>query len=175
MNTGDFQLQVPNPNTTTTPTARRTTPRSSARLAVTRASSTQDTTAIVTTEQATTSVITAAEVAVQKAAHDTEVKKFYECQTVEQALRTQIIEAIDADYLDALRNINTYMINELIPEIFEYLQVNYGQITAEVMVEKEYELTNYAYDPQVPVNKVFSQITTFQDLCTITNNSKTDK
>ena len=77
--------------------------------------------------------------------------------------------------MDAFRNINTDMINELIPEIFEYLQANYGQITAEVMVEKEYELTNYAYDPQVPVNKVFSQITTFQDLCTITNNSKTDK
>ena len=120
-------------------------------------------------------VITAAEVAAQKAAHDNDMKKFYECQAVEQALCTQIIEAIKPDYLDALRNINTDMINESIPEIFEYLQVNYGQITAEDMVTKEDNLKNYVNDPQAPVNKVFSQITTFQDLCTITNNSKTDK
>ena len=73
------------------------------------------------------------------------MKKFHKCQAVEQALRTQIIEAIDAEYLDALRNINTDMINKSIPKIFEYLQVNYGQITAEVMVEKEDELKNYAY------------------------------
>ena len=131
-NPGDFQLQVPDPNTTTTttPTTRRTTPRSSARLAASRSTATQDTTALIATDQATASVITAAEVASQKAAHDNEVKKFYECQAVEQALRTQIIEAIEPDYLDALRNINTDMINESIPEIFEYLQVNYGQITA---------------------------------------------
>ena len=32
-NPGDFQLQVPDPNMTTTPTSRHTTPRSSARLA----------------------------------------------------------------------------------------------------------------------------------------------
>ena len=62
VNPGDFQLQVLDPNTTTTPTARCTTPRSSTRLATTRASSTQDTTAIITTDQATTLVITAAEV-----------------------------------------------------------------------------------------------------------------
>ena len=103
------------------------------------------------------------------------MKKFYKCQAVEQALYSQIIEAIEPDYLDALGNINTDMINESIPEIFEYLQVNYDQITAEDMVSKEDDLKNYAYDPQEPVDKVFSQITTFQDLCTITNDSKTDK
>ena len=160
---------------TTTPTSRHTTPRSSTRLADNRANTTQDTTALTTTDQAAALVITTAEVAAQKAAHDNDMKKFYECQAVEQALCTQIIEAIKPDYLDALRNINTDMINESIPEIFEYLQVNYGQITAEDMVTKEDNLKNYVNDPQAPVNKVFSQITTFQDLCTITNNSKTDK
>ena len=104
-------------------------------------------------------MITAAEVAFQKAAHDNEVKKFYKCQAVEQALWTQIIEAIEPDYLDALRNINTDMINKSIPEIVEYLQVNYGQITAEEMAAKEDELNNYCYDPQTPVDKVFLQIT----------------
>ena len=67
------------------------------------------------------------------------------------------------------------MINESIPEIFDYLQANYGQITEEEMVAKEDDLKNFAYDLQAPVNKVFSQISTFQDLCLITNNGKTDK
>ena len=51
------------------------------------------------------------------------------------------------------------MINKSIPEIVEYLQVNYGQITAEEMAAKEDELNNYCYDPQTPVDKVFLQIT----------------
>ena len=82
---------------------------------------------------------------------------------------------MEPDYLDDLRNVNINMINESIPEIFDYLQTNYGQITAEEMVAKEDDLKNFAYDPQAPVDEVFSQISTFQDLCLITNNGKTGK
>ena len=67
------------------------------------------------------------------------------------------------------------MINESIPEIFQYLQENYGQITEEQLIEKEDEVHQYIYDPQLPVDKVFSKITLFQDLCIITNNDHTDK
>ena len=113
--------------------------------------------------------------ATQKAAHDEAIRKYYECQAVEQALRTQIIEAVDAEYLDALRHVDTDMINESIPQIFEFLQNNYGRITEEELVQKEEDLRNYDYDPQSPVDKVFSQVTLFADLCAITNNDKTDK
>ena len=127
------------------------------------------------TETANLSVITAAEVATQKATHEGELKKYCKCQAVEQALHTQTIKAVEADYLDALCNVNTDMINNTIPEIFDYLQINYGQITAEEMVAKEDYIKNYAYDPQAPVNNVFTQIATFQDLRIITNNGKMDK
>ena len=110
----------------------------------------------------------------QKVAHDEALKRYYECQAVEQALRTQIIEAIDSEYLDVLRNIDTDMINESIPEIFQYLQENYGQVKEEQLVEKEDEVHQYIYDPQLSVDKVFSKITLFQDLCVITNNDHTD-
>ena len=113
--------------------------------------------------------------ATQKAAHDEAIRKYYECQAVEQALRTQIIEAVDAEYLDTLRHVDTDMINESIPQIFEFLQNNYGRITEEELVQKEEDLRNYDYDPQSPVDKVFSQVTLFADLCAITNNDKTDK
>ena len=94
---------------------------------------------------------------------------------MEQALCTQIIEAVEHEYLDALHHINTDMINETIPEILEFLQTNYGRITEEELVQKEEDLCNYDYNPQAPVDKVFSQVTLFQDLCTITNNDKMDK
>ena len=67
------------------------------------------------------------------------------------------------------------MINDSIPVIFQYLQSNYGRITEEQLVDIEDELCQYVYDPQMPVDKVFTKITLFQDLCVITNNDKTDK
>ena len=84
-NPGDFQLQEPDPNTSS-PTPRCITTRSSARLATSRPPTAQDTTAIVPTDTTNVSVITAAEVATQKAIHEADIKKYYECQAVEQAL-----------------------------------------------------------------------------------------
>ena len=110
-----------------------------------------------------------------KKQHDDAIRKYYECQAVEQDLRTQIIEAIDSEYLDALRHIDTDMINETIPEIFEFFQLNYGRITEEEVVQKEEDLCNYDYDPTKLVDKVFTKVTLFQDLCAITNNDKSDR
>ena len=87
-------------------------------------------------------IIFSAEVTMQKAAHNEALCKYYECQAVEQVLRTQIIEAVDAEYLDALRHVDTDMINESIPQIFEFLQNNYGRITEEELVQKEEDLRN---------------------------------
>ena len=101
--------------------------------------------------------------------HDVAVKCYYKCQTAEQALWTQIIEGIDPEYLDALRNVDTDMINKYIPEIFIFLQETYGHITEEELVEKEDALCQYVYDPHLPVDKVFTKITLFHDLCTISN------
>ena len=67
------------------------------------------------------------------------------------------------------------MISDSIPAIFEFLQSNYGRITEEELIQKEDDLHNYDYNPWQPVDKVFSQIALFQDLCAITNNDKTDK
>ena len=72
-NPGDFQLQVPDPNTTS-PTPRRTATRSSTRLASSHPPTNQDTTALVPTDTTNATVITAAEVATQKAAHEGELK-----------------------------------------------------------------------------------------------------
>ena len=171
---GPFEVHLPTSSDTTnitlqtpTSTTRRTT-RSVSRATTTPSQEPQ-------TSPAQPTVIFSAEVATQKAAHDDAVQKYYECQAIEQALRTQIIEAIEPEYLDALRHVDTDMINESIPDIFTFLQSNYGRITEEELVQKEEDLRNYDYNPQTPVDKVFNQVTLFQDLCAITNNDKTDK
>ena len=87
----------------------------------------------------------------------------------------QIIKAVDVGYLDALCHVDMDMISATIPEIIEFLQLNYGQITEEELVKKEEEIHTFDYDPQTPVDKVFTKITLFQDLCAIRHNDKTDK
>ena len=166
---GSFTLQIPARSTTST-----ITPRRSTRTSTRNTQGTTTGTDLVPVEQ-NAQVISAAEVATQKATHEEALKRYYECQAVEQALRTQIIESIEPEYLDALRNVDTDMINESIPEIFDFLQANYGRITEEQLVEKEDEVKNYDYDPNTPVDKVFTKITLLQDLCIITHNDKTDK
>jgi len=129
-----------------------------------------------TTTTATTPItITAVDIANQKAQHDEQSRRYWETQAIEQALRNQIIEAIDKDYLDALRNNHTDMINDSIPEIFDYLTENYGQITEQELSDKEDELKNLTYNPTTSVDSVFNKINWFQDLCNLSNNKKTDR
>ena len=60
---------------------------------------------------------TAADIAQQKATHEEALRLYLECQTVEQALRVQLIEAVDSIYLDALCNSDTDMIHESLSKI----------------------------------------------------------
>ena len=171
---GPFKVHLPTSSDSTnialqTPIA--TTHRTTRSVSRTTATPTQEPAPSTTQPM----VIFSAEVATQKATHEDAVRKYYECQAIEQALRMQIIEVIDPEFLDALRHVDTDMINESIPDIFDFLQSNYGRITEEEIVQKGEDLRNYDYNPQTPVDKVFNQVTLFQDLCAITNNDKTDK
>jgi len=117
---------------------------------------------------------TAADIAQQKATHDEALRLFLECQAVEQALRVQIIEAVDAIYLDALRNSDTDMIHEPLPSIMDHLMSNYGQVTLEDMHDKEQDVISMTYDPNTPVDTVFSAVDRFRDLCILTQQPKSD-
>ena len=118
---------------------------------------------------------TAADIAQQKATHDEALRLYLECQAVEQALRVQLIEAVDPIYLNALRNSDTDMIHESLPKIMDHLMVNYGHITLEDMHDKEQEVISMTYDPNTPVDTVFSIVDKFRDLCILTKQPKSDK
>ena len=78
---------------------------------------------------------------------------YNKCQAIEQALQNQLINAISAEYLDVLRNVDTYLINETIQDSLEATQ----------------------YDPQQPGDIVFDKIKLFDDLGTLTGNNKTGR
>ena len=51
---------------------------------------------------------------------------------------------------------------------------NYGQVTLEDMHDKEQELISMHYDPNTPLDSVFSAVDKFRDLCILTDKLKMD-
>ena len=128
---------------------------------------------LLSSSTTTTSPAVTIDIAHQKARHE-EQKRQYRSQAVEQALRQQLIEAIESEYLEAIRDPITYMIQQPIPNIFAFLQTTYGQITPQELADCENALKNISYDPSKPVDLIFNQITKFKELCDLCDNSKTD-
>ena len=115
------------------------------------------------------------EIAQQQVEYNEEKQQYNACQAVEQALREQNIDAIPVEYLDALRNTDTDMINDSIPDLIQYLQTNFRWVTDQELSDKEDEVNNFSYDLATPIDSVFNRIKVFQDLCILTENQKTDR
>ena len=79
---------------------------------------------------------TAAEITIQKAIHDENLRQYNEVQCVETLLRNQLLNSFDSQYLDALRDTND-MINLPIHSIMQYLTRTYGQILEEHYMSME--------------------------------------
>ena len=109
--------------------------------------------------------LTPEDIALQKIQHDEQLRLFNEVQAVESVLRTQIIEAIDEEYIAALRDPNTDMIHQSIPQIFSYLMRSYGQLSPQHLKQRENEIDNLTYDPATNVNTVFNRIQEYQEIC----------
>ena len=119
--------------------------------------------------------ISSAVITQQKAAWDEQIRLYNECQAVEQALRQQIIDAIESDFLEAIRNDDTGMVQESIPDIIQHLTKTYGYVSEEDLSDRDDELKNYTYDPSKTVDDVFNKIKKHQELAILMNNPKTDK
>lgn len=118
--------------------------------------------------------LTPQEIALQKIQYDEQLRLYNEAQAVEAILRTQIIEAIDEEYLTSLRNPTTDMIHQSLPEIFNFLKLNYGQLSPHQLKQKESEIDNLVYDPETHINTIFNKIQNFQDICQLVNQPKQD-
>ena len=118
--------------------------------------------------------LTQAEVLREKAAHDELVRIYNECNTIEDALKNQIIKAIPSVYLDPLRDADTDMIHSTIPQMITFLQRNYCKLTPEQVLARETTLQSMIHNPEDPVDVVFNKVSAFYNLCTIAGKTITD-
>ena len=81
--------------------------------------------------------LTVADIIAQKIDYDERKRLYNECQGVEVALRNQISEAIEDDYLEPLRDSTTDVITCTIREIFTFLRDNYMQLSPAELKERE--------------------------------------
>ena len=119
--------------------------------------------------------LTPADIAVQKSAWEERKRIYNEVQAVEHTLRTQLIQAIEPEYLQALRNTHTDMINESIVDIITFLISTYGQITDAEMFHREQALTSMTYDAMQPVDVVFNSVDKFAGLAELQQSPLDDK
>lgn len=98
--------------------------------------------------------------------HTEQVRLYNECYNVEQALRKQLVSAIQDSYIAALKNRQTNTITVPLDQVIDYLFRNYGRVTPAQLAHEEQQLTNWSYDPSLPIVVVFNRIDDLMDLAT---------
>ncbi len=96
--------------------------------------------------------------------HSDSVRLFNECHNVAQALRKQVIAAIDPSYIAALKSRQTNTITLPLNEIIDFLFRNYGRVTPAKLVEEEQQLLAWSFDPSLPIVLLFNRIDDLMDL-----------
>ena len=83
---------------------------------------------------------------------------FKTTQATEKALMAQVVDAIDATYLAALRNSNTSCYGDSIRALTDHLFATYGRISPQQVKTRELEIFNIPYDLSQPVDVIFNAI-----------------
>ena len=96
--------------------------------------------------------------------HNDQVKLFNECNNVEQALRQQIVKAVDDAFLTALRNRLTNTIDVAIPVILDYLFTNHGRVSPAMLQAEEKAVKEMYYDITHPIDVIFNKVEDLNDL-----------
>ena len=104
------------------------------------------------------------QIAQRRDEHAEATRLFREVLGVERALIQQIVTAVEAKYLKALRNSVTNKITKTIPEIFHYLFETYGDVSPQELKALTSQVEALHFPPNEPVDTVFTEI---DDLATI--------
>lgn len=96
--------------------------------------------------------------------HSEAVRLYNECYHVTQALRKQIISAINDSYLAALKDRHTNTITVPLADVITYLFRNYGRVTPATLVDEEQKVLQWSFDPALPIVLVFNKVDDLMDL-----------
>ena len=99
-----------------------------------------------------------------KDTHKEAIRLFREINAVEAALQQMLVEAIDPIYIEAIRDRATNSINLPIFDVIQYLYDTYGDIRPEILEQERETLIKSTYNPNLPIDVLFSKIEKFTDL-----------
>jgi len=106
---------------------------------------------------------TAAQSQVLREHHKEQLRLFQEVEGVEKALIQQIIKSVEALYLAAIRDHVSNSLTGTVQQILDYLQTVYGQISPQMLEDREQELRNLSYNPRLPIDVVFNAVEDYID------------
>jgi hypothetical protein len=98
-----------------------------------------------------------------KDAHVEEIRLFREVQGVEKALIQQIVQAVEAPYLIALRERTSNSLRGTVNAILDHLQTVYGRVSPQMLEDRDQELRNMTYNTKYPIDIVFNAVEDFVD------------
>ena len=104
-----------------------------------------------------------------------EVALFRETIDVENALKKQLIAAIEPQYLDDRRNPDTNSITEPIATTMAYLFQRYGNVTQVTLDSEARKVQNMTYLLTDPINNIFQAVQELGQLADAASNPYTDR
>jgi hypothetical protein len=97
-----------------------------------------------------------------KEAHNEQLRLFREVQG-EKALIQQIVQAVDAPYLMAIRERGSNSLGGTVTQILEHLQTVYGRVSPQMLEDREQDLRNMTYNTKYPIDIVFNAVEDYID------------
>ena len=120
-------------------------------------------------------LLTSADIHTQKSTYSTTLCLYNEYNVVKLALRNQITDAVESDYLTTLINTVTDKIPNNIPAILIFLQTTYDRISPVELMQKEDDLKYFFYNPSKPIDTLFNHIDRLANLCELFQDPISDK
>ena len=90
--------------------------------------------------------------------HRERVRVFQEVEGIKQALRQQIVTAIEPQYLEAFRDTMTGRIALPVHELIRNLYNLYGKVTPQQLQEQDDKVRQMTYDPINPIDGIFTAV-----------------
>ena len=91
-------------------------------------------------------------------AHQEAIRVFREVTGVEQALLQQLVEAVEPQYLLALRNRQSNSITVPLHAVLDHLKTTFGRVTPQMLDDRASEVARMNYTPHLPIDLVFNAI-----------------
>ena len=97
------------------------------------------------------------------------LRLFREVMGVENALKQQLIKAVDSSFLEAIRDPVTYVLEGTIADNLTFLMTTYGRVTPEMLNDENDKITTTIYNPALPIDVIFNKIIALSELAEAAN------